>query len=120
MAPGHYVSNTPQGRYVHFDVNADGRSLTNLRVEANAFCQPPAEFEGVFTISGNVPITSSRTFTVNASNSSGSTTLNVQGAFDALNNVSGQFRLQFVAIGQPSGTRYQCDSGTVPFSGARQ
>jgi hypothetical protein len=101
-------------------VNPDGRSLTNLRVEANAFCQPPAEFEGVFTITGSVAITASRTFTVNARSTSGDTTLNVQGAFDALNNVSGQFRLQFVAIGNPSGTRYQCDSGTVPFNGARQ
>jgi hypothetical protein len=118
VAPGHYVSNTPQGRYVHFDVDADGRTLRNLRVEANAFCNPPADLQGVITLSGTTPISSSRTFTVNASNSDRSIVLTLQGLFDALNNVSGTFRLQWATT--EAGTRYQCDSGTVPFSGRRQ
>jgi hypothetical protein len=92
--------------------------MTNLRFEANAACQPPAEFEGVITITGTVQITASKTFTVNAANADNTLRLTAQGAFDALNNVSGTFRLLFETV--QSGTRYQCDSGTVPFSGARQ
>jgi hypothetical protein len=118
VAPGHYVSNTPQGRYVHFDVNADGRSLTNLRIEYNLFCKPPAEIENQFvTVSGNVPISSSRAFQVNASNADRTLVVTLQGVFDALNNVSGQFRGQQIVMHE--GVRYECDSGLVPFQGRR-
>jgi RTX calcium-binding nonapeptide repeat (4 copies) len=118
VTPGHYVSSTPQGRYVHFDVNADGRSLTNLRVEANSFCNPPADLRGVITLTGSIPISADKTFAVDTANSDRSIVLTLRGQFDALENVTGSFQLQWSV--DEAGTRYQCSSGTVTFSGRRQ
>jgi hypothetical protein len=87
-------------------------------VEANSFCNPPADLQGVITLTGSTPITTSRTFTVNTANSDRSIVLTLQGQFDALNNVSGSFQLQWSTT--ENGTRYECNSGTVPFSGRRQ
>jgi Ca2+-binding RTX toxin-like protein len=119
VAPGHYVSSTPQGRYVHFDVQADGRSFINLRVEYNSTCKPDATLNGAYlTVGGAVQIASNRTFAVNAQSSDGSLVMTLQGVFDTLNNASGAFNVKEVVVSQ--GTRYECDSGTVSFSGKRQ
>ena len=102
---------------MHFDVDADGRTMRNLRVEVNTACHPPAELQSVVTVTGAIAISAARTFTVNASRSDGTLTLTLQGQFDAVSNVSGSFRLHRMLV--QSGTQYDCDSGTVTFAGRR-
>jgi hypothetical protein len=119
VTPGHYVASSIQGRYVTFDVQADGRSLINLRVEFNAACQPSGTLEnGFYTVGSAVPIAGDRTFTSNTRTSSGNAAMNIRGTFDTAGNVSGTFQGHVSLDSQ--GTHYECDSGTVSYSGRRQ
>jgi Ca2+-binding RTX toxin-like protein len=117
-APGPYLASTPQGRYVHIAVDVDGRTITQVTVEYNATCPDRSVFRGSVTVTGRIPITpGSRTFTVNSRGSDGISTLELLGQFDASSNVSGTFR----RVVRTTGTNPQtCDTGTVPYSGARQ
>jgi len=120
VAPGHYVAPTNQSRDVTFDVGGDGVTISNLRMEYNAQCDPPGTISGaVATYSGTVAITPSRTFSLSSSTSDGSLTITINGSFAADGTVSGTFDAHTVQTG-PNAQKFVCDSGTVEFTGKRQ
>ena len=120
VTPGHYVAPTNQSRNVTFDVNADGSTITNLRMEYNAECQPPGTISGaIATYRGTVEITPTRTFTLATSTADGSLTISINGTFDATGAVTGTFQAHTTQPG-PNAQEYVCDSGVVEFAGKRQ
>jgi hypothetical protein len=120
VAPGHYVAPTNQSRDVSFDVTGDGATITNLRMEYNATCQPPGTIPGaIATFTGTVPITPTRTFSLSTATADGSLTIAINGSFDAEGTVTGTFQAHTVKTG-PNAQQYVCDSGVVEFTGKRQ
>lgn len=118
VVPGHYVALTEQARYVHLEVYPDGRALRNLRAEFDAECSPPMPLRGPFVdVAGDVAIDPDGRFTAAATQDGGRLRLTLQGAFEASGKLSGTFRVQTAV--DSGGTRYECDSGTVPFKGQR-
>jgi hypothetical protein len=112
------VASSNQGRYVQFQVGPSGRALFGLRVEYNATCKPPATLRGVIGGGGGVSINDDRTFAVNASTADGLTKLVLAARFDGAGHVSGTFQVH--TSRDQNGTHYECDTGTVEFSGGLQ
>jgi len=120
VAPGHYVAPTNQSRNVTFDVAADGGTISNLRMEYNAQCDPPATISGaVATYTGKVSITSTKTFALTTATADGSLQITINGTFADDGTVSGTFDAHTVQTG-PNAQVYVCDSGVVEFAGRRQ
>jgi RTX calcium-binding nonapeptide repeat (4 copies) len=116
--PGHYVSSSNQGRYVHFQVGPSGRALFGLRVEYNATCNPPATLKAVILGGQGFSIDDDRTFAVDVSTADGLTHLVLNAKLDGVGHVSGRFQVHTKR--DQNGTHFECDSGIVEFSGGLQ
>lgn len=102
-----------------FDVAPGGRTITNVRVEYNAQCQPPATLTGSYaTAPGPYPIAADRSFDASGQSADGTLVVMLKGAFDGAGNVSGTFDVHDAIDYQ--GTHYECDSGLVEWTGKVQ
>jgi hypothetical protein len=125
--PGPFAGTTSQGRPISFEVTSLGLSVRGFVIGYAAARTPPAQYTGTLTLSpsgpsGHVAIGTDRRFTLNfgpAVVSDDTLTAAIAGTFDASGtNASGTVQLHAVAT--RSGTRYECDTGSLTWSAAKQ
>ncbi len=113
--PGRYVGTTSQNEPISFEVSSDGRTITNLRFNRNASCQPA----GWISLSGNwwMPNTTigsdSRFSSIwsGGTSAGGNANSRIDGRVDSLGNASGSFTVN--QTHPYNGTTFQCTSGNV-------
>jgi hypothetical protein len=125
VTPGHYEGKTADNEVFRFDVNADGKGLSNLQTgQINESCDPPAYLSGGnLTGPGPFPIAADGTFSISQTLSG-----TVSGSASTINalitgrvsggSASGTYRVD-TTFTAADGTGYNCSSGNQPWTATR-
>jgi hypothetical protein len=108
--PGHYAA---VGDFLSFDVQADGRTITNFSVvRVLVPCDSGLRLSIPITVTTPVPIRDDKTFSIEFDGTTFSSHLSVTGAFDTAGNASGSFTIR-ASLGST-----QCQ-GFLPWTAAK-
>jgi Ca2+-binding RTX toxin-like protein len=116
VTPGHYAA---AGDFLSFDVQTDGRTISNFFVRLLVPCQPSTlRLSLPLTVTTSVPIQADRTFSLDDTSSTGfRPRVIAAGSFDAAGTASGTVTIQVSA--DFGGTHYDCQ-GSLPWSASRR